>query len=70
MTHASRIAPAQLPVFGDYKAKVAFSVLALRLDVRPEGWKDLVANFPTVADIDGPGQLDDFKARKKAWKES
>ncbi len=60
----------KLPGFGDYKAKVGFSVLARRLGVQPDGWEDLVANFPTVADIDGPGQLDDFKARKKAWKES
>ena len=60
----------KLPGFGDYKAKVAFSVLALRLGVTPEGWEAHVANFPTVADIDGPGQLEDFKARKKAWKDS
>lgn len=58
----------KLPGFGDYKAKVAFTVLAKRLGVRPEGWEDALANFPTVGDIDGPGQLDDFKARKKAWK--
>ena len=58
----------RLPGFGDYKAQVAFTVLASRLNVRPEGWTEAVANFPTVADIDGPGQLEDFKARKKAWK--
>lgn len=59
----------RLPGFGDYKARVAFTVLARRLGVRPDGWEDMVANFPTVADIDGPGQLEGFKARKKAWKE-
>lgn len=60
----------KLPGFGDYKAKVAFTVLVKRFGVEAEGWKDATANFPTVADIDGPGQLDDFKARKKAWKDS
>ena len=58
----------KLPGFGDYKATVTFTVLAKRLDVRPDGWEDALANFPTVGDIDGPGQLDEFKARKKAWK--
>lgn len=58
----------KLPGFGDYKATVAFTVLAKRLAVRPEGWEKAVANFPTVGDIDGPDQLDGFKARKKAWK--
>jgi uncharacterized HhH-GPD family protein len=60
----------QLPGFGDYKVTVAFTVLAKRFGVRPDGWRDNLADFPTVADIDGPGQLDDFKARKKAWKAS
>ena len=58
----------RLPGFGDYKAKVALTVLAQRLAVRPPGWEAAVADFPTVGDIDGPGQLEDFKARKKAWK--
>ena len=60
----------KLPGYGDYKAKVAFTVLARRFGVQPDGWKEAVADFPTVADIDGPGQLDDFKARKKAWKDA
>ena len=60
----------KLPGFGDYKAQVAFTVLARRFGLRPEGWEDAVANFPTVGDIDGPGRLEDFKARKKAWKAS
>lgn len=58
----------KLPGFGDYKATVTLTVLGKRLGVRPDGWEEAAANFPTVADIDGPGQLDDFKARKKAWK--
>lgn len=60
----------KLPGFGDYKATVGFTVLAKRFGVQPDGWKSELANFPTVADIDGPGQLSDFKARKKAWKEA
>jgi uncharacterized HhH-GPD family protein len=60
----------KLPGFGDYKATVAFTVLAKHFGVRRDGWKSALANFPTVADIDGPGQLSDFKARKKAWKNS
>ena len=59
-----------LPGFGDYKSKVTFTVLAKRLEIRLEGWEQALANFPSVGDIDGPGQLNDFKARKKAWKAS
>ncbi len=60
----------KLPGFGDYKAIITLYILAQHFDIRPEGWEDLKPNFPTVADINGPGQLEDFKARKKAWKAS
>ena len=60
----------KLPGFGEYKARVYFGVLAERFGVRPEGWEDVVPDWPYVAEITDFSQIDDFKARKKAWKES
>ncbi|NNK91832.1 MAG: Fe-S cluster assembly protein HesB [Acidimicrobiia bacterium] len=60
----------QLPGFGEYKARVYFGVLAERFGVRPEGWEDVVPDWPYVAEITDFSQIDDFKARKKAWKDS
>lgn len=59
-----------VPGFGEYKARVAIGVLANQFDVRPPGYEALVPNWPSVADIEKPGDLEDLKLRKKAWKES
>ncbi len=59
-----------IPGFGDYKARVYFGVLAKWFDVRPEGWEDVVPDWPTIMDVDTVEDLADLKVRKKAWKES
>lgn len=60
----------ELPGFGEYKARVYFGILAERFGVRPEGWEDVMPDWPYVGELTEPGQLDDFKARKKAWKDA
>lgn len=59
-----------VPGFGDYKARVAIGVLANQFGVRPPGYEEHIPNWPSVADIEKPGDLEDLKLRKKAWKES
>jgi uncharacterized HhH-GPD family protein len=59
-----------MPGFGEYKARVYFGVLAERFEVRPEGWQDLVPDWPSIADIATPNDLLELKTRKRAWKES
>lgn len=59
-----------IPGFGDYKARVYFGVLSKWFDVRPEGWEDLVPNWPTITDVDTLDDLAELKIRKKAWKEA
>ena len=59
----------KLPGFGDYKARVYFGVVSKWWDVKPAGWKDVVPDWPSIVDVDTLADLDDLKARKKAWKE-
>lgn len=59
-----------VPGFGEYKARVAIGVLANRFGVRPAGYEEHMPNWPSIADIEKPEDLEDLKLRKKAWKES
>lgn len=59
----------KLPGFGDYKARVYFGVVSKWWDVKPPGWKDVVPDWPSIVDVDNLADLDDLKARKKAWKQ-
>ena len=59
-----------IPGFGEYKARVYFGVLAERFEVRPDGWQDLVPDWPSIADITTPNDLLELKTRKREWKES
>ena len=59
-----------MPGFGEYKARVYFGVLAERFGIRPEGWEELVPDWPSIADITSPNDLLELKTRKKAWKEA
>lgn len=60
----------KLPGFGDYKARVYFGVVSKWWDVKPEGWKSFVPDWPSIVDVDTIEDLDELKSRKKAWKES
>lgn len=60
----------KLPGFGDYKARVYFGVVSKWWDVKPDGWESVVPDWPSIVDIDTLDDLDELKARKKAWKES
>lgn len=57
-----------LPGFGEYKATVTFTILAKRYGVQPAGWEEMLAEFPTVADIESSDDIEAFKVRKKEWK--
>lgn len=60
----------KMPGFGDYKARVYLGVLAKWFGVRPAGWKDSVPDWPYIGDVDSLEDLEELKARKKAWKEA
>jgi uncharacterized HhH-GPD family protein len=57
-----------LPGFGEMKIKALGSVLAKRFGVTVA--QDLVPNHPTLGDIDSPQALEDYQAKKRAYKAS
>lgn len=57
-----------LPGFGPMKVKALGSVLAKRFGV--EAAQDLVPNHPTLGDVDSAQALDDYQAKKRAYKAS
>ena len=59
-----------IPGFGDYKARLTVGVLAENFDVRPDGYEDLMPDWPSVVDVKSPEDLAALSDRKKAWKQS
>jgi uncharacterized HhH-GPD family protein len=59
-----------VPGFGEYKARVTIGVLARRFGIRPTGYEEHMPDWPSIADIEAPEDLEDLKVRKKVWKES
>jgi uncharacterized HhH-GPD family protein len=57
---------AALPGFGEMKIKALGSVLAKRLGV--EAAQDLVPNHPTLGDVDAAQALEEYQAKKRAYK--
>jgi uncharacterized HhH-GPD family protein len=59
---------ASLPGFGEMKVKSLGAVLAKRFGV--EHARELVPSHPTLGDVDSAEALDDYQARKRAYKAS
>ena len=57
---------ADLPGFGEMKIKALGSVLAKRFDVAVA--QDLVPNHPTLGDVDSAEALEEYQAKKRAYK--
>ena len=55
-----------LPGFGEMKIKALGSVLAKRFGVAAA--QELVPNHPTLGDVDSPQALEDYQAKKRAYK--
>jgi len=57
---------AALPGFGEMKIKALGAVLAKRFDVAVA--QDLVPNHPTLGDVDSADALENYQAKKRAYK--
>jgi uncharacterized HhH-GPD family protein len=57
---------AALPGFGEMKIKALGAVLAKRFDVAVA--QDLVPNHPTLGDVDSAEALENYQAKKRAYK--
>lgn len=57
-----------LPGFGVGKARIFVGVLGKRLGVRPQGWEEAAANWPSVADVASFDDVATLREQKKAMK--
>jgi uncharacterized HhH-GPD family protein len=57
-----------LPGFGAEKSRIFVGLLGKRLGVRPEGWEEAAANWPSIADVANFEDVLVLREKKKAMK--
>jgi uncharacterized HhH-GPD family protein len=57
-----------LPGFGKDKARIFVGLLGKRLDVRPPGWEEVAADWPSIADVDTYERVLEIREKKRAMK--
>jgi uncharacterized HhH-GPD family protein len=57
-----------LPGFGKDKARIFVGLLGKRLDVRPPGWEQVAADWPSIADVDTYERVLEIREKKRAMK--
>ena len=59
-----------LPGFGDGKSRIFVGLLGKRLGVRPEGWEEKAADWPSIADVATFDDVSVLREQKRAMKEA
>jgi uncharacterized HhH-GPD family protein len=59
-----------LPGFGDGKSRIFVGLLGKRLGVRPEGWEQVAADWPSIADVATFDDVAVLRHQKRAMKEA
>lgn len=59
-----------LPGFGDAKARIFVGLLGKRLGIRPEGWEEKAADWPSIADVASFDDVAVLREQKRAMKEA
>ena len=59
-----------LPGFGEAKARIFVGVLGKRLEVAPDGWEELAADWPSIADVATHDDIQKVRNAKRAMKEA
>lgn len=57
-----------LPGFGNDKSRIFVGLLGKRLGVRPEGWEDKAADWPSIADVASFDDVAALREKKRAMK--
>jgi len=57
-----------LPGFGRDKSRIFVGVLGKRLGIRPPGWDDVAADWPSIADVDAYERVAEIREKKRAAK--
>jgi uncharacterized HhH-GPD family protein len=58
----------ELPGIGDMKVHSLTATLVKRFGFQPDGYRDVLPNFPTLGDVDSPDALAAYQAAKRAHK--
>lgn len=59
-----------LPGFGEAKSRIFVGLLGKRLQVQPDGWEDVAADWPSIADVATFDDVATLREQKKAMKEA
>lgn len=59
-----------LPGFGDRKSRIFVGLLGKRLGVRPNGWEEKAADWPSIADVASFDDVSVLREQKRAMKEA
>jgi uncharacterized HhH-GPD family protein len=57
-----------LPGFGTDKARIFVGLLGKRMGVRPPGWEEAAADWPSIADVDTFERVAEIREKKRAAK--
>jgi uncharacterized HhH-GPD family protein len=57
-----------LPGFGNDKSRIFVGLLGKRLGVRPEGWEEKAADWPSIADVATFDDIAVLREQKRAMK--
>ncbi len=57
-----------LPGFGEAKARIFVGVLGKRLGIRPAGWEEVAADWPSIADVAEWDDVAALREQKRAMK--
>lgn len=59
-----------MPGFGVGKSRIFVGLLGKRMGVRPEGWEEVAADWPSIADVERFEDVATLREQKRAMKES
>lgn len=59
-----------LPGYGEAKSRIFVGLLGKRLGVRPKGWDDEAADWPSIADVASFDDVASLREQKKAMKDA
>lgn len=59
-----------LPGYGKAKARIFVGILGKRMGIRLDGWEDVAADWPSIADVAVYEDISEIRDAKRAMKES
>jgi uncharacterized HhH-GPD family protein len=59
-----------LPGFGDAKSRIFVGLLGKRMGVRPDGWEEKAADWPSIADVATFDDVAVLREQKRAMKQA